>query len=85
MKTSLALSLLGVILWLAPVPASGADTAKKLPDPSIEQRVGDLEAYVNNGARVTDGKAGSRVAGGGPGHSAWMMTSAALVLFMTLP
>ena len=85
MKTSLVLSLLGAILWLAPVPASGADPAKKLPDPSIEQRVGDLEAYVNNGARVTDGKAGSRVAGGGPGHSAWMMTSAALVLFMTLP
>jgi Amt family ammonium transporter len=53
------------------------------PGPSLEQRVADLEAYVNNGAR-TPGVA-SRVSGPGPGHNAWMMTSAALVLFMTLP
>ncbi len=50
-----------------------------------------------NGARVADGtnnvgtKLGSVDAAGnyspapGPGHNAWMMTSAALVLFMTLP
>ena len=48
-----------------------------------EQRLSDLEAYINNGARV-DG-ATSKVSGPGPGHNAWMMTSAALVLFMTLP
>jgi len=52
-------------------------------EPTLEQRVADLEAYVNNSAR-TPGVA-SRVAGPGPGHNAWMMTSAALVLFMTLP
>jgi hypothetical protein len=45
--------------------------------------VADLEAYVNNGPRTPD--VASRVAGPGPGHNAWMMTSAALVLFMTLP
>ena len=27
----------------------------------------------------------SNIAGPGPGHNAWMMTCAALVLFMTLP
>lgn len=40
---------------------------------------------MNNTTRATDGKAQSRVPGPGPGHSAWMMTSSALVLFMTLP
>ncbi|HTU00560.1 MAG TPA: ammonium transporter [Candidatus Sulfotelmatobacter sp.] len=52
-------------------------------DPTLEQRVADLEAYVNNGPRTPN--VASRVAGPGPGHNAWMMTSAALVLFMTLP
>ncbi len=56
-------------------------------DPSLEQRISDLEAYVNNGARVgdTDASVASKVGGSGPGHNGWMMTSAALVLFMTLP
>jgi len=53
------------------------------PAPSLEDRVADLEAYVNNGARQTN--APSLVAGPGPGHNAWQMTSTALVLFMTLP
>ena len=59
----------------------GADP--KAADPTLEQRVADLESYVNNSAR-TPGVA-SRVSGPGPGHNAWMMTSSALVLFMTLP
>jgi Amt family ammonium transporter len=56
--------------------------------PSIEQRLRDLEAYVNNGPRGADGAnsaAISNISGPGPGHNSWMMTSAALVLFMTLP
>lgn len=53
------------------------------PAPTLEQRVADLEAYVNNGGRSAD--VASYVAGPGPGHNGWMMTSAALVLFMTLP
>ena len=56
--------------------------------PSLEQRVADLEAYVNNGARVSDAlnaKTNSNISGGGPGHNAWMMTASAMVLFMTLP
>jgi len=50
--------------------------------PTLEQRVADLEAYVNNGARVATA---SKIAGPGPGHNGWMMVSSALVLFMTLP
>ncbi|MEI6083751.1 MAG: ammonium transporter [Verrucomicrobiota bacterium] len=64
-----------VALCLGILPAQAAE-------PTLEQRVADIEAYMNNGARVaTD----SKVAGPGPGHNAWMMVSAALVLFMTLP
>ena len=59
----------------------GADP--KAAEPNLEQRVADLESYVNNSAR-TPGVM-SRVSGPGPGHNAWMMTSSALVLFMTLP
>src|SRR6202047_88332 len=56
--------------------------------PSLEQRVADLEAYVNNTARGSDSasaKTASNISGPGPGHNGWMMTSSALVLFMTLP
>jgi Amt family ammonium transporter len=69
----------------APAPAAGAPTPK---DPTIEQRLQDLEAYVNNAARQADtatNNVKSNISGSGPGHNAWMMTSAALVLFMTLP
>ncbi len=48
----------------------------------LEERIADLEAYVNNGSRVAKE---SKIPGPGPGHNAWMMVSAALVLFMTLP
>ena len=56
-------------------------------DPSVEERLADLEAYVNNAARATAGNTNvtSKIAGPGPGHNAWQMTSTALVLFMTLP
>ena len=80
---SLSVLVLGLLLP-ASLPAVAAEPTK-LPAASLEQRVGDLEAYVNNSARVTDGKAESKIGGAGPGHNAWMMTSAALVLFMTLP
>jgi Amt family ammonium transporter len=56
--------------------------AKAIAEPTLDQRVADIEAYINNSARVT---AASRVAGPGPGDNGWMMVSAALVLFMTLP
>ena len=49
------------------------------PEPAdLATRVADLEAYVTNGAPKA-------LVSSGPGHNAWMMTSTALVLFMTLP
>ena len=61
---------------------------KPTASPSIEQRVADLEAYMNNSARGADAinaQIASNISGAGPGHNAWLMTCAALVLFMTLP
>src|SRR5262249_25008214 len=48
-------------------------------DETLRARIADLEAYVNNTAlkRLVDVP--------GPGHNAFMMICAALVLFMTLP
>ena len=76
----------------AQAPAAAAPTP---PAPSLEQRVAGLEAYVGNGdpaAALKDAK-GNVPAGlttpsvgvAGPGHNAFMMICAALVLFMTLP
>jgi Amt family ammonium transporter len=69
-----------------PAPAEVAPASKSEPD--LAQRVADLEAYINNtsrGADAADAKVKSNISGAGPGHNAWMMTSAGLVLFMTLP
>jgi ammonium transporter, Amt family len=52
--------------------------------PKLEDRVADLEAYVNNGARQTNAQTPLSTSSG-PGHNAWQMTCTALVLFMTLP
>lgn len=55
-------------------------------DPTLEQRVAEIEAYFNNAQRPSDtSKVKSNITGPGPGHNAWQMTSTALVLFMTLP
>jgi ammonium transporter, Amt family len=62
---------------------TGIGLAADAPKPSVDDRLADLEAYVNNAARQTN--AASIVPGPGPGHNAWQMTSTALVLFMTLP
>jgi Amt family ammonium transporter len=54
--------------------------------PTIEERIADIEAYMNNVARPDKASgAASLVAGPGPGANAWQMVSTALVLFMTLP
>src|SRR5213080_792027 len=76
--------LIGIIAFVSPLRAQ---TSSPSASPSLEQRVADLEAYVNNSARGADtgSPAISNIAGPGPGHNAWMMTCAALVLFMTLP
>ena len=65
------------------------------PEPTLEQRVAGLEAYLGNGdptaalkddkGNIPEGLTTASVGVGGPGHNAWMMVSTALVLFMTLP
>ena len=78
-------------LSTAVTPAEQAAT----PAPTLEQRVGGLEAYLTNGdptvpLKDKDGNIPKdltmvSVGVSGPGHNAWMMASSALVLFMTLP
>lgn len=66
----------------APAPAPAAAPAEPAPAaPSLEDRIKGLEAYMNN----VDPAGSGVTAIPGPGHNGWMMTSAALVLFMTLP
>ncbi len=80
--------IFGAVLLFANVSHSQNATVAPSASPSLEQRVADLEAYINNGARgsdSTDAKTGSNISGSGPGHNGWMMTASALVLFMTLP
>src|SRR5438094_855816 len=79
-----------VCLVLAFAQFSDAQTTASSSNaaPSLEQRVADLETYLNNSARGADAanaQISSNINGSGPGHNAWMMTCAALVLFMTLP
>src|SRR5436309_752918 len=76
-----------IAIFYSPLHAQ-TSTSSPPPSPSLEQRVADLEAYVNNSARgadVANARTVSNIPGPGPGHNAWMMTCAALVLFMTLP
>jgi len=65
------------VLWTAPLAGLAEEAATPAP-PTLEERVSDVEAYINNGAP-------KKLNTAGPGHNAWMMTASALVLFMTLP
>ena len=68
----------------APLETSAAEVAPAaLAEPTVDQRLADLEAYVNNAARTSN--VASKIPGPGPGHNAWQMVSTALVIFMTLP
>jgi Amt family ammonium transporter len=64
------------VAWADEAPAAAAATPA--PTADLATRVADLEAYVTNGTPKV-------LSSPGPGHNAWMMTSSALVLFMTLP
>ena len=80
--------IFAALLLLANALAAQSPSSSPTGSPSLEQRVADLEAYVNNSARGSDSanpKSSSNICGPGPGHNGWMMTSSALVLFMTLP
>ena len=83
-----------VMAALLPLRSQEAAPAA-LPSASLDQRIAALEAYIGNGdpgaslTKDTNGAltvaAPATVGVAGPGHNAWMMTSTALVLFMTLP
>jgi len=77
-----ALLLFGLVCALLPGVAWAQPGETPVATADLERRIADLEAYVNNGARDMET---SKLAGPGPGHNAWLMTCAALVLFMTLP
>ena len=68
--------------------AAATPPAATPPDATMEQRLADLESYFGNvGVGGSGDSAWTSKVGGvpGPGHNGWMMTCAALVLFMTLP
>ncbi|HZF01631.1 MAG TPA: ammonium transporter [Methylomirabilota bacterium] len=68
-------------------------TPPPLPSATLEQRIMTLEAYIANTdptapLKDTNGTvafANPIIGNPGPGHNAWLLTSTALVLFMTLP
>lgn len=66
-------------------PAWSVAHAAPAAERSVQERLDDIEAYINNASRNANTNTTSKIAGPGPGHNAWMMTSSALVLFMTLP
>jgi Amt family ammonium transporter len=75
------------LVWLALCGSPGTPRAcaAAAPERSVQERLEDLEAYVNNSPRITSTNGVCKIPGPGPGHNGWMMASAALVLFMTLP
>jgi Amt family ammonium transporter len=90
----LSCAMLGSPLYAqSATPTSAAIAAA--PTPTLEQRVAGLEAYVTNGdptaplkdkdGNIPKNLTMATVGTPGPGHNGWMMTSSALVLFMTLP
>jgi Amt family ammonium transporter len=98
MNRFLLLFLLAVSLAGRSAATAAPPPAVKRAEPTLEQRVADLEAYVNNGSRGADTnnnlssklgyydeKSNTFTPNPGPGPNAWQMTCAALVLFMTLP
>ena len=78
------------VLWMSVMGVRG-----EAPTPTLEQRVAGLEAYLGNTdptaplkdakGNIPEGLTTASVGVAGPGHNGWMMTSTALVLFMTLP
>ena len=83
---ALTISLFGLKAHAAEAAPAAVATPTPAPaaGPTLEQRIADLEAYVTNGARQTNAPT-ALATSAGPGHNAWQMVCAALVLFMTLP
>ncbi|MHC1767871.1 MAG: ammonium transporter [Verrucomicrobiia bacterium] len=84
MKYALTFLLLIATVAALNLTVRAADGTPTETAPTLEQRITDLEAYVTNGARQS-GSPTALTTAAGPGHNAWQMVCAALVLFMTLP
>jgi Amt family ammonium transporter len=69
----------GIAAWFGMSTPTFAEDAPPPTAAELATRVADLEAYIKNAAPT------ALVETPGPGHNAWLMTSTALVLFMTLP
>jgi ammonium transporter, Amt family len=82
-KLLFAIGLVAVVYF--GVAGAGSALAAAAPERTVQERLDDLEAYINNAPRNASTNAATKIPGPGPGHNGWMMTSSALVLFMTLP
>ncbi len=91
-----ALATSSVTAQDTPTPAAQDPKAESTaPTPTVEQRLGALEAYINNtdpsaplkdaDGKIPEGLTTAIGASPGPGHNGFQMVCAALVLFMTLP
>ena len=80
-------AIAAAVAAVAAAVTNAAPAAPKLKDPSLEERIADIEAYMGNGARanVANTNLNTKVGGAGPGHNGFQMICTALVLFMTLP
>ena len=67
MKSNLLRLVVGVLLFSATWQTLAADPPA--PERNVQERLEDLEAYVNNGARNASTNAPSKIAGPGPGHN----------------
>jgi ammonium transporter, Amt family len=96
MKRFVFFSALLAPLMLGMPSGRAADApSTNTPVPTLEQRVAGIEAYLANAdpaaplkdkdGKIPEGLTSPSVGKAGPGANAWQMTSAALVLFMTLP
>lgn len=93
--SSLFAACLALLAHVSAFAQAAAPATPPPPAPSLEQRIAGLEAYLTNGdptvplkdakGNVPAGLTTASVGVAGPGHNGWMMTCAALVLFMTLP
>ncbi|MBC8094535.1 MAG: ammonium transporter [Akkermansiaceae bacterium] len=91
MKKLFSILALMALTFCGGAPAFAADP----PAPSVEQRLSAMESYFANtdpsaplkdkDGNIPEGMTTPAVGVPGPGHNGWMMTSSALVLFMTLP
>jgi ammonium transporter, Amt family len=86
MKSScLFFGLIAAILFCGAYRSRADEVSASGTERTVQERLDDLEAYVNNGSRNPSTNSATKIGGPGPGHNAWQMTCAGLVLFMTLP